>query len=316
MPIRARPPFAMMLVTLALIACDQPREPARSDTAAVVAPPPPDTTPAPVRRPAWAVRAGPVLVVRDSASVGGALVILPLAGESAIPDSARGHLSVVDGATLDLFNVRGSAGKGVVADVLETDAGDACGPWMAATVRPAGGDTASGDWTVAFAPGRVRPVPLYPVEMMPTADSARLAAEVTRLASALPDSPASPFRGLPFRVRTAHRFSAAPGVVAVAADLVRKVPQEAMPLEEHTLLVAERDSADAEARFRDVYHDRRSATEERVVTNEVLASVRVGTPGRTSLVLALIGYDSISYAMLERSPAGRWRMRWVSGRGC
>jgi hypothetical protein len=127
-------------------------------------------------------------------------------------------------------------------------------------------------------------------------------------------------------VRTASHFSPAPGVVAVVAELVRKLNQEANPLEEHTLLVAERDSSDAQARARVAYWERTAASEERVVTTDVLAAAAFdsASPSRVGLVLAREGFDAVSYALLERSPtpaaergtSRRWRVRWTSARGC
>lgn len=305
-----RPLVALALVAAALAACERPAEQHRADTTTAAPPAPPETTATPLPEPAWNAGVGPVLVVHD-ASGDEAYVIGAPAGDTA------NAASTVRGDTLDLFTPAGTVGRVVVTGTSGREPqGARCAAWPSADLRATGAEPPPADWTVAFVSGTVRPLPLSPIESMASADSARLAAELTRLASAIPDSARSPFTGLPFVVRTAYRFSPARGRVAVVADLVRKLNLEANPLEEHTLLVAERDSAEAQSRLRTVYWERTSANEERIVSTEVLAAVEVAGGQRTELVLARVGYDSTAYALLERSPNGVWRLRWTSPRGC
>ena len=131
-------------------------------------------------------------------------------------------------------------------------------------------------------------------------------------------------------VVAAYRFAPAPRVTAVIADLVRKLNQEANPLQEHTLLIAEGDSAaeggtpvaldsvSTRGQLRTVYSERAAATEERIVTTEVLAAVALDEPGppRSALVLGRVGYDATAYALLERTASGTWHVRWTSATGC
>ena len=167
-------------------------------------------------------------------------------------------------------------------------------------------------WSVAFVHGRVQPVALDSIESLARPDSARLAADVTRLASMLPDDTSRTFQGIPFAVRSAYRFPVANGVQGVVADVVRRLNQEANPLEQHTLLVAERSAADPQARFHTVFHERSAGSEETLETSDVLAVLRYGSPVRTAIVLLREGLETSAYELLERDPSGHWRQRWVS----
>ncbi|HEU4564488.1 MAG TPA: hypothetical protein VFS05_07565 [Gemmatimonadaceae bacterium] len=311
----ARRPFvALGLVVAALAACERPAEQQRRDTTAVAPPAPPETAAAPVAEPTWDAGVGPALVVHDASGDETYVIGSPVGAPSGDTTDAA---SAIHGDTLDLFTPAGTVGRVIVTATSDREPqGARCTAWPSADLRATGAEPLPADWTVAFVSGTVRPLPLAPIESMASADSARLAAELTRLASAIPDSARSPFTGLPFVVRSAYRFSPARGRVAVVADLVRKLNLEASPLEEHTLLIAERDSAQPQSRLQTVYRERTSASEERVVSTEVLAAIEVAGDRRTELVLARVGYDSTAYALLERSPGGVWRLRWTSARGC
>ena len=98
----------------------------------------------------------------------------------------------------------------------------------------------------------------------------------------------------------------------LVAHLMRKVNQEANPLEEQTLLIAERDSGVTVGPYHVVYAERTHGLEETTNTPEVIAGVRIG--GRPTLVVARDGEEGVAYAMLERTGTGRWKIRWTSGR--
>lgn len=324
---------------LALSACERAREAAPADTAEPISLPA-DTALPPLPQTTWDLSAGPALLVRGS-EPGQALVVLPEYADSTLPDTLRLDAAAVRGAVVDIFSRGGVVGQARVTDVRGTTwTGDDCIEWPQATMRPltvsrvASGalgaltppparseegtpvtpDTSSWPaWTVAFVGGRVQAIALDSIETLVRADSARLAAEATRLASLLPNDTATAFRGIPFAVRTAYRFSAADGAEVLVADVLRKVNLEANPLEEHILLIAERDPrARAEAgRYRSVYSERASGTEEGIETSEVLAAVRLGGT-RGALVLSRQGYESSAYSLLERTAPGQWRVRWTS----
>lgn len=317
------------IVSLAVIAslagaCEQARQaPATVDTTTPPPPTPPDTALSPLPPPVpWDTAAGPLIVVRgDSGET--AVVVLPQYTDSTLPVAHSFDSASVRGAALDLFGRTGAVGQARLESVDAFEpGGGACVGWPTVALAAARGAGATGSagalggWTVALARGRATALPLDSIEALPAADSARLAADVSRLASALPDTPSSSFRGLPFTVRTAYRFAPAPGVQAVVADAVRKLNQEANPLQEHTLLIAERDSTGAGSRFRAVYSERKSGSEERVESAEILAALAFGPARRTALLVSRIGDETTAYALIERAPSGQWRLRWTSAPGC
>jgi hypothetical protein len=155
-------------------------------------------------------------------------------------------------------------------------------------------------------------VPLDSIEGLASADSARLAAEVTRLAAALPGDTASAFRGIPFSVRTVRRFRAAPGVDALVAEIVRKVALEANAREEHLLLIAERDSGQLSGRYTPAFSERTTGPEESVQSTDILAALALGEPPNLTLVARRDDGSGGSFALLERRGPRRWRVRWTS----
>jgi hypothetical protein len=90
------------------------------------------------------------------------------------------------------------------------------------------------------------------------------------------------------------------------------VNQEATPLEEHILVVAERDSASRPGAFAPVYSERTIGAEDEVVTSEVLAAGRLRSSGGAILVLFRDLYEGGRYALLERVGPRRWLLRWTS----
>ena len=125
-----------------------------------------------------------------------------------------------------------------------------------------------------------------------------------------PGDTAREFRGIPFVVRSARRFSPAPGVRAVAAEIVRQVPVEATPRQERMFLIAERDSS-VTARWELAYVERVSGPEETLESTDILAAVLLGQTQPT-LVLGRDDGSATAYALLERSGPKRWRLRWSS----
>jgi len=111
------------------------------------------------------------------------------------------------------------------------------------------------------------------------------------------------------------RFRAGPGVEGVVANLVRHINQEARPLEERTLLIAERDSSRRDERFNLAYYDRSQGAEETVESRDVLALARQTPDAQPMLVLGRDYGDGMAYAIVQRDPSGRWREKWHSPRG-
>jgi len=308
----------IILLPLVFAACERSSKTVRSDstratpaTSATL----PESTVA-VTRPAstWDATAGRVLIVRAD-SPGRAYVVYPQYSDSTLPDTVHFDVAPIRDASVELYGHAGALGATRVRSVGPRSwrAGE-CIEWPTATVAKSS-DSASAGWSVALLPNGISGVPLDSIEGLSPLDSAKLAADITRLASALASDTSRSFSGIPFAVRNAYRFTVDSATPAIAADVVRKLNQEAMPLEEHTFLIAERRAS--RPRYDVVYANRTSGTEESLITTELLAAVRLPSPTRTALVLLLEGFDTNAYALLERNPRGVWQVRWRSVRtGC
>ena len=148
------------------------------------------------------------------------------------------------------------------------------------------------------------------ITLLSSRDSMALAAEASRLASAVTAVSSASFLGLRFTAHDIRRFEVAPGIHAMAAHLIRRVNQEANPQEEQTFLIAERDSGATTGPYQLVYAERMHGLEEQVATPEVIAAVNVAT--RPSLVVAQDSEAGVSYEMIERFGPKQWRARWTS----
>jgi hypothetical protein len=252
----------------------------------------------------WLPAAGPALLVQG-ASRDEAIALFPVTGDSeAVARLDSVSLSEVPVVLFGRGGTRYSAQLGAPTG----EGTDDCERWPLHAFQP-GGDAS---WSVGFASDRVQPIALDSVALLSARDSMALVAEASRLASSVTAPTEPSFQGLRFTTEDVRRFQAVPGVQALVAHLVRRVNQEANPLEEQTLLVAERDSGATSGPYRLAYAERTSGREEDVVTPEVLAAVRFGGSGTPSLVVARDGSEGIAYAMLERVGPHRWRVRWSS----
>jgi hypothetical protein len=313
--------LSVILVPLALAACERSKKPVRSDSTqtlpATPAAPPESTAAARPPSSTWDATAGRVLIVRAD-SPGRAYVVYPQYSDSTLPDTVHFDVAPLRDAAVELYGHGGALASAQLRSVGPRSwrAGE-CIEWPTATVAiPADSSAArAAGWSVALLPNGIAGVPLDSIEGLSPRDSAKLAADITRLVSALPGDTARAFSGIPFAVRNAYRFTVDSATPAIAADVVRKIPQEAMPLEEHTFLIAEQRGS--QQRYTVVYSDRTSGTEESLITTELLAAVRLPSPPRTALILLREGFDTNAYALLERSPRGEWMVRWTSVRtGC
>ena len=264
----------------------------------------------------WDVRLGPVLLVASGSPESATIVI---------GDSARAGADVINERDANAIRstpaILVGRGDSVEVAILQEaligrrEDDTECTGWPTWRITRARSTTPLRPWSVGFVGATVEPVPLDSVESLTRVDSARLAAEVTRLASTLPSSAADRLSGLPFTVTSLWRFRAGPGVEGVAATLVRRVNQEARPLEERTLLIAERDSSRRDDRFILGYYDRAQGAEETVESRDVLAFARMNPNAQPMLVMARDFGDGMAYAIVERDPTGRWREKWRSARG-
>ena len=123
------------------------------------------------------------------------------------------------------------------------------------------------------------------------------------------------FRGRPFVVRQAHRMLIE-GRQVLLAEIVRTVNQEAAPLQEHLVVVAERDSASTDP-YKAAYYERTIGLEDALETTELLAVARTRVARTHFILLSRYYGDGGAYALLERSSGRTWHLRWTSAyAGC
>jgi hypothetical protein len=89
---------------------------------------------------------------------------------------------------------------------------------------------------------------------------------------------------------------------------VRRIPQEASPLEEHMLIVAERSRTPSDASWVSAYTQRSDGTEDTAEHFTILATARAQE--RTFVLLARDQLERTKYEILERAANGSWRSRW------
>lgn len=244
----------------------------------------------------WSGELGPLLLVPSDID-NAAVVLFPDAPSAQLASSAPVTLLSANGDTA-VTHV-----ESLVSDTVECD--DAPVVRFKGSVAPT--------WSVGLLARSARSLRMDSIEALSPADSARLVADLARLASALPMHRNSRFSGLPFAVLGARRFET-DGRQIVVAQLVRRLNQEAAPLEERTLVIAERQAGGAKREPYVVTHSRRSEGSEDTVEHfEVLAAVS----GRQSPLL-LLSRDQLSrttYELLERADNG-WNVRWSRTLSC
>lgn len=291
------------------VACEKPAPATRNDTTAPTTPPPavPESI-APTAELPWDTVAGPLLLVVGQSASRASVVLPGRAPESPTDDDTRRAVAALRGRRFDLLGNGRVVGTATFGAVVPSEIPQDCSAWPTAELA-AGDDSASRDWVVAFEAGRVTPASFDSLAGLSSRDSSQLAIEIARLASALPGDTVPELKGIPYQVRRAHRFMVAPGVQAVFAEVFRTLNQEASPKQEHVLMVAERDST-PRARYRVVYGERSAGGEETLESVELLA-VAQGA-GASDLVLARYVGDGVVYSLVERTSAGRWRLRWSS----
>lgn len=239
----------------------------------------------------------------------GELLVVPFDSENAgiVLFPATPSPRLISSAPLTLLNAAGDSV--VVRAALVVSDSQVCGE--APTVRLIGDIPTV--WSVGLKARSVAVLRLDSIEALPSPDSVRLAAELARLASTIPMFRDSRFTGLPFVVLGARRFEAH-GQEILVADLIRRLPQEATPLEERTFLIAERPASAKAEPYRVTHHQRSEGTEETAEHFEVLSAVR-----GSETVLLLLARDQeerTSYEILERAKAGGWRTRWSRALAC
>lgn len=274
----------------AAAACDR-RVASRSDSATDSAGQPATTD----RSPDWVSELGQLLVVPSDSEQAG-VVLFP----------ATPSPRLISSAPLTLLNAGGDSVRARAALVISDS--QVCGE--APTIRLTG--AVPMEWTVGLLARSAQPLRLDSIESFPSADSARFAAELARLASTLPTQRDSRFNGLPFVVLGARRFESH-GQQMLAAHLIRRLPQEAAPLEEHTFILAERPAPPKNERYLVTFHQRSEGHEETAEQFEVLSAIRASET--TLLLLARYQEARTTYDILERQQTG-WRVRWTRTLAC
>lgn len=161
-------------------------------------------------------------------------------------------------------------------------------------------------WGIGMHGQQAQIIRMDSVEALTASDSARVTSALARLGSLLTANVQPEFKGLPFTVARARRFQVDTTVV-VAAHLIRRVPQEAAPIEEHTFILAERPLANPDS-FRVVYSQQSEGTEENAEHFEVLAALR--SAEGVTIILARDRQSHSTYQLLRRSASGEWTLTW------
>lgn len=297
--------------------CERSANPPPVDSGMAV--PSPSDTGRVSTRTTWDPGLGPVFIVAGD-SQNGASVVFPMFSDSTLTDTTTFDTSVVAGMTVDLFSRAGLFATARLQPATHR-APDGCVVWPGASVTVTeSAASRTGEWTVGFTSGRVSPLALDSLENLAGSDSARLTADVARLASLVPEDTAKAFHGIPFFVRQVRRFRAPQGTEVLIANVTRRINQEANPREEQLLLVAERDEAPSGGTggsYVLAYHERVSGHEEAIETTDVLAAVMLGPSGPPAIVLIRDYGDGTAYALLSRAASGDWRIGWSSAyAGC
>lgn len=277
------------------VACDRRKPAPAADSTSKAATPPSDSATAAASAPVWDQSAGPILLVATDA---------PIRAFVFVPDSANRAATLANiprPASVTLFGRNGSVQTAELPAISDTS------PCAAATLNAAPPPHA---WNIGFIGGVVSPIAMDSLSAFTASDSAALTVGLNRLASALPNDSAGRFSGLPFVVRSIWRFSVPPSSQYIAGTLSRSINQEATPLQERTLLVAERSPSDSS--LRTVYSERSYGEEETVETREVVAAVLLGGSRNVAMVFSRDFGDAVAYALIERGDDGKWRLRWTS----
>jgi len=288
----------VVLVACVALACERAKTPARSDSLPSTRANAPDTTvPGSSPRGRWDDAVGPVLLV-PATSPASAFVVTPDSATAASELAAIPHP-----ASVTLF------GRGGTVQTAELSSVSNPGVCATGTLNAAPPPRA---WSIGFIGGVSAPLPIDSAEAFSRTDSSALVVTMNRLASALPNDSAGRFAGLPFVVRSLWRFTIPSGSVVAVGTVTRQINQEATPLQEHTLLVAER--APGDSTFSTAYSERSYGEEETIESREVLAGALVGAARTPALFLVRDYGDATAYGLIERGPDAHWHRRWTSTR--
>jgi hypothetical protein len=302
---RALRPMRRLLALLVAVSCTTERAPG-NDTALPEGSPPESTPPRP-RTSTWNTSAGALFAVRSAAGTT-AWLINPAYGDAQALDTLTASTWNVEGAELAMLDGAQVVGVGRVTG-LRYDS--TCAGWPTATVVSPVVGTSS--WRVAFPERSVEGLAFDSLPILPATDSAARARDGALAASRLPDDTLAAFRGRPFIVRQASRFSIGGDTIGTVFEVVRLVAQEANPLQEQLLIVTE----ESASRTADpVFHEREAAAEESMGSIELLGVLRIKSSRRLAILVRREHETGFVLEWIERSPRG-WNVRWRSATdGC
>jgi hypothetical protein len=309
------PTLACIVGMVAVSSCDRAADAPRVDSVVSTPPPVPavdsQRTPTPS---GWDATAGPVLLVAAERPDAAIVVFPEVQGEHA---AAELHFdtTALRGSAVALVSRAGVISMATLGDAATRGEDEDCVGWpVLRVISPSG---APSPWSIGLLGARLTPIPLDSVASLSVADSAALVAEVARLASTVPvRENAVRLRGLPFSVQDVRRFRAMSSVDVIVALVVRRVHEEANPLEERTLLIAERDSSrqrdQRPGRYTLALHQRAVGREETLEGSEVLAALARRDTSQPVLVLAHESEEGVRYVLLERTGPWSWKVKWTS----
>ena len=280
------------------VACERGKPPPSADSVQRPTPVVVDSAIPPPQR-NWNTSAGPLLLVAAE-SPSRAFVVAP---DSAT--AAAQLASIPRPASVTLFGRGGTVQTAELPAVPDTSVCIIASLSAAPPPRP---------WSVGFIGGVVSPLPMDSLQSLSPADSLALAVSMTRLASALPNDSAGRFTGLPFVVGPVWRFVIPSGVPIVIATLIRKINQEATPLQEHTLIIAERRGQAGDTSFATAYSERSYGDEETIESRDVLAAALIGGSRTPAIIIGRDYGVASAFGLVERGDDGRWRPVWRSAR--
>ena len=233
-----------------------------------------------------------------------AWLVNPAYGDAQALDTLTAAAWNVEGAQLSMIDGAEVVGTGRISG-LRYDS--TCAGWPTASIVTETG-TATG-WRLAFPEGAIEGATFDSLPVLNAADSAARARAGALAASRLPDDTVAAFRGRPFIVRQASRFSIGADTVGAVFEVVRLVPQEANPLQEQILIITEEGSSKPGAT---AFHEREIGAEESMGSIELLGVLRIRSSGRLALLVRREREAGFVLEWIERSRDGTWAVRWRS----
>jgi hypothetical protein len=291
----------------AVLACDRPAPSRANDTVEGPAPPPP-VVDKPITGTPWDTELGTAFLVVSAVVEQGA-VVFPMFDSTSSLDTANVDTRTVQMQPFDLFANGRRIGSAKVGDAVDSDVPDDCTSWPIVRLQVLN-DSAERGWVVGVARDRVVPFTTDSLGGISVADSGRLTVEVARVASAAPGDTVLALRGTPFQVRRAYVVTPLGGASFVVAEVIRSLNQEAMPVQEHLLVIATRDATTS--RLSLAYIERTAGHEESLEATELLLAGATAAAGTQFLLLARYIADGVIYSLLEAPRDGRRRSRWTS----